>query len=495
MSFVKKIKKKSGTYLCEVEGYRDENGKVKHRFIRSLGKLDEEGNSIPRMKIEHVQAERVRLHGPVHALCRVTEDIGLEDILEAYTPEILTLIYSHILRPESLNNITRVLNWLDTEEMGLRLPVSRKRFEKAMDYLTHHIQNIERELYPVIEERCAAATLFYDLTDIYFYGTSVWMARAGYNSHHTSLPQIGIGLAVESDHGIPLFHHLFDGNVFDAKTFPIIIQRLQEWEREKCTLIFDRGIATKATIKTAINHGFSVIACLALRGKIKQIARETAATLDSRHMVQLSSVFILAREVRHTLWGMPVRLIVCVNEPLQQEIRQRRYRELTGAVKRLEEGLPCKRGCEKYLKEEGGSYSIDHDVLHQKEQYDGVYVIITTTDIPREKVIQKYFERDRIEKAFRMLKNSVSIRPVRHWLMGKVKAHIFICYLAYLHLSWMEMLLKEKEITMSARKALQTLESIYRIKLTDTHTGMSTMRTVPLTTEQEKIYEALNLLS
>jgi hypothetical protein len=495
MSFVKKIKKKSGTYLCEVEGYRDENGKVRHRFIRSLGKLDEEGNRIPRMKIEHIQAERVRLHGPVHALCRVTEDIGLEDILEEYAPEVLTLIYSHILRPEGLNNMKRVLDWIDTEEMGLHLPVSRKRFENAMDYLAKHIQDIERELYTVIGERCAATTLFYDLTDIYFYGKSVWMARSGYNSHHTSLPQVGIGLAVESDHGIPLFHHLFSGNVFDARTFPVIIQRLQECGREGCTLIFDRGIATKATIKTAMNHGFSVIACLALRGKIKQIARETAVMLDSRDMVRLSSIFILAREVRHTLWGMPVRLMVCINEPLQQEIRQRRYRELALAIERLEQGLPCKKGCEKYLKEEKGSYSIDHDVLHQKEQYDGVYVIITTTDLPREKVIQKYFERDRIEKAFRVLKQSISLRPVRHWLMGRVKAHVFICYLAYLHLSWMEMLLKEKGIKMSARKALQNLESIYRVKLTDTHTGMSTMRTVPLTKEQEKVYEALNLLS
>jgi len=233
----------------------------------------------------------------------------------------------------------------------------------------------------------------------------------------------------------------------------------------------------------------------ALRGKIKQIARETALVLDSRDLVRLSSVFILAREVRQTLWGLPVRLIVCINEPLQQEIRQRRYRELTLALERLEQGLPCKKRCEKYLKEEEGSYSIDHEVLKQKEQYDGVYVIITTTDLPREKVIQKYFEWDRIEKAFRVLKQSVSIRPVRHWLMGRVKAHIFICYLAYLHLSWMEMLLKEKGIKMSVRKALQNLESIYRVKLTDTHTGMSTMRTVPLTKEQEKVYEALNLLS
>jgi hypothetical protein len=54
------------------------------------------------------------------------------------------------------------------------------------------------------------------------------------------------------------------------------------------------------------------------RGKIKQIARETALVFDSRDLVQLSSMFILAREVRQTLWGLLMRLMVCVNEPLQQ---------------------------------------------------------------------------------------------------------------------------------------------------------------------------------
>jgi hypothetical protein len=52
--------------------------------------------------------------------------------------------------------------------MGLCLPVSRKRFEKAVDYLAQNIQDIGRELYPVIKERCAATAFFYDLTDICF---------------------------------------------------------------------------------------------------------------------------------------------------------------------------------------------------------------------------------------------------------------------------------------------------------------------------------------
>jgi transposase len=122
-------------------------------------------------------------------------------------------------------------------------------------------------------------------------------------------------------------------------------------------------------------------------------------------------------------------------------------------------------------------------------------MIVTTTDLPREKVIQRYFERDRIEKAFRVLKHRVSIRPVRHWFIRRMGAYIFICYLPYAHLSWMEMLLKEKGLDMNTRKALQKLESIYRVTFTDTHTGMSTMHTGPFTKEQKKLYKALDLLS
>ncbi|MGC1119617.1 MAG: hypothetical protein WBA22_00865, partial [Candidatus Methanofastidiosia archaeon] len=73
MSFRKKIKTKSGTYVIEVQGYRDKEGKVKHRYIRYLGKLDEEGNLIPHMKIENTQVKKVTLSGPVHALNEISE--------------------------------------------------------------------------------------------------------------------------------------------------------------------------------------------------------------------------------------------------------------------------------------------------------------------------------------------------------------------------------------------------------------------------------------
>jgi transposase len=493
MTFIKKIKTKSGAYAIEVKGYRDEDGKVKHKYVRYLGKLDEKGNVIPSMRIENTDVETVKLHGPVQVLHRMAGDMGLEFILGDYSPEILTLVYSHILRPESLNNLKRVINWINTDEIGLELPVSRKRFESAMDSLEKRIQHIERNLYERICKQCDCSTLLYDVTGVYFYGKEVKQAKRG---HGSNLPQIGIGLAVESQYGIPLFHMLFDGNVFDAKTFPVILGRLKEFKRETCTLIYDRGIASKKNVADAVANGFSVIACIPLRGNsLKQLALKEVKAMTPKDTCKLSSVFIHARELHREWGGIPVRLIVCMNTPLRHQIQQNRYYELEEAVEKLKRGADIKKGLKKYMKEVEGTPQIDYDVVEEHERFDGVYIVITTTDLPKVKVVQKYFERDIIEKSFQFLKSTLSVQPVRHWLWRRVKAHIFICYLAYLHLSWMKMLLEKNGISLGPVKALEQLETIYTVRLTDKKTHLSTTRTVPLTEEQEKIYRALNLLS
>jgi len=492
--FKKKIKLKSGTYLIEVHGYRDENGKVKHKFLRYLGKLDENGNLIPRMKIENIELERVKLHGPVRALHSITEDIGLEDILGKYAPEILTLVYSHLLRPESLNNIKRAIRWIDTEEIGLNLPVSRKRLEKAMDTLEPEIQRIERSLYEKIKSACDIDTIFYDITDIYFIGKKMIMAKRG---HGSNLPQIGIGLAAEAQYGIPLFHHTFDGNVYDSKTFPVILARLQEIKRENCTLIYDRGVSSKKkNVADAVESGFSVIACVPIKGKkLKQAALSEVHNMTPKDACKLPSGFVHAREIKGEWEGIPVRMIICQNKLLKHQIQQNRYYELEEAVEKSKKGVKIKDGLKKYIKKVDGAPGIDYEAVAESEKFDGVYVMVTNTDFPIHMVIKKYFEKDLIEKSFYSLKSLISIQPVRHWLLRRVKAHIFICYLAYLHLSWMKMLLRKNDISKSPVKALEQLENIYTVTLTDKKTHVSTTRTVPLTKEQEAIYKALNLLS
>jgi transposase len=445
------------------------------------------------MRIENTEVENVKLYGPVHALHKVTQDTGLGFIIGEYAPEVLSLVYSHILRPESLNNIGRALKWISTDEIGLELPVSRKRLESAMDDLAKRTHYIERELYPKISDVCDLGSLFYDISGIYFYGKNVKVAKRGHGSNR---PQIGIGLAVEAQYGIPLFHHVFDGNVFDAKTFPVILGRFTECAREKCILVFDRGVATKKNVRGALSSGFSVIACIPLKGKgLKEIASKEMRAVTPKDACKLSSVFIHAREITGQWADIPVRMIICLNRPLREQIQQNRYYELEEALEKLGRNARIKDGLKKYIKKVDGISEVDYDAVEESEKFDGVYIIITNTDVPKETVVKKYFDKDIIEKSFQSLKSTLSIQPVRHWLWRRVRAHIFICYLAYLHLSWMKMLFEKSNISLSPVKALEQLETIYNVKLTDTKTGMSTTKTVPLTEEQERIYRALNLLS
>ena len=284
--------------------------------------------------------------------------------------------------------------------------------------------------------------------------------------------------------------------MYDAKTFPVILGRLREFAQKKCTLIFDRGVSSRKNVSDAVGAGFSVIACIPLKGKeLKQTALNQVQKMTPENICELSSVFVHASEIKREWGGIQCRMIVCLNKPLRQQIQQNRYYELKEALKKLKKGVKIKKGLKKYIKEVNGEPQIDYKTVEESEKYDGLYIVITNTDYPKEKVIKKYFDKDIIEKSFQSLKSTLSIQPVRHWLWRRVKAHIFICYLAYLHLSWMGMLLEKSGISLSPVKALEQLETIYTVKLTDKKTEMSTTRTVPLTKEQEAIYKALNLLS
>ena len=110
-------------------------------------------------------------------------------------------------------------------------------------------------------------------------------------------------------------------------------------------------------------------------------------------------------------------------------------------------------------------------------------------DLQKE-VVKIYFGKDLVEKAFRTLKGITQIRPVRHWLEERVKAHIFICYLSYLLLSLLQLKLKKTEF--NAINALEELDTMYKVHIKDPKTKNTFTKTVALTKKQEDILKAVN---
>ena len=104
-------------------------------------------------------------------------------------------------------------------------------------------------------------------------------------------------------------------------------------------------------------------------------------------------------------------------------------------------------------------------------------------------MVQLYFDKDVVEKAFRTLKGVTNLRPIRHWLYNRVTGHVFVCYLSCVLLSILKLKLKKLEI--SPTQALEDLQSMYRVCLYDKKKKNRFYRTVTLSKHQEDILKAI----
>ena len=170
-------------------------------------------------------------------------------------------------------------------------------------------------------------------------------------------------------------------------------------------------------------------------------------------------------------------------------LKEIRYDEIEEALCRQKRKLKIKDCIKKFL---NGS-SINKETLAKAESTDGLYALFSTNSSLTDKEIVKiYFEKDKIEKAFKCLKGMIGMRPVRHWLSDRVKAHVFICYLSYALLALLEWKLKTANIEMSASSSLELLENLYRVKIMDPKTGNMFLKHSVMSKEQEKIFKAVN---
>jgi hypothetical protein len=491
MSFIRKIKKGNTIYLAEVENKRVGN-KIVQKHIRYVGKEVDE-RPLLTGSVERSSIDKVTVFGPLLVLHEIAQQIDLGNILGEYGQYLLSLAYAHCVSPDSLNGIvewyrkTEIANLLDIPE------VSYKKLVEAIDSLEGlNGEDIQERIFRRLKEvlKLSPSGYLYDITDIYFYGVCCALAKKGYNAEGRNRPQIQIGLAVTQGEGIPIYHKVFEGNIFDAKTLPDILLQLRRHEIQHTWIVWDRGVSTWLNIREAKSMGFEVLCGLALKGGLKTLADGVLAEgiVSMKSRVRLQSTTCYVKKLRYEIEGTRGYVVVCVNEKERQATRERRYDEIDEALKRLEEKKPIKNGLRKYLR----GTRINHAALQAAEKYDGVSVIFSSRNLSAEEMVRGYFEKDRLEKSFRCMKGLLEMDKVRFWLASRVRGHIFVCYLAYLLLSALEYRLKGTGI--SAVNALEALESMYKVYITDPKSRNKFVKTVTLSKKQEEIIRLVNPL-
>jgi len=493
MSFIRKIKKGDQIYLAEVEN-RWVDGKCVQKHIRYIGK-EADGKTLLSSSASNIEIESVKLYGPLLVLHSLAQEIGLSKLLGDYGDEILSLVYAHCL---DYKGISRMQTWFERTDLNMMLNIeglTEKRLLNALDALEQQdSEQLQKSLFNAVQNvyHFKVSGVLYDVTNTYLYGKQCPLGKLGHDKEGVKgRPLIQIGLGVTEDHGIPLFHKVFDGNVHDARTLHDLISCFHHYRvRSGLVVYFDRGLTAANNIRDIRKLGWNVICGLPLKVKLKDTLRPLIAEhkfIDLANRISLNKTIFYARVSGHEVGGIPGILVVCFNEAQRRLLRESRYDEILNAQQLLKKNKTIKPGLEKYFNKKG---TLINQKLAEAEEFDGFSCIFSTKRLSKEKIVHAYFDKDLVEKAFRTLKGVTHLQPIRHWLYNRTTSHVFICYLSYLLLALLKYRLRK--LSLSPEEALRELDSMYKVYMKDSKKGFQLSRVVTLTKQQQTILRTLN---
>ncbi len=451
------------------EGWRDGN-KVLKRTLANLTDWSEARIEALRrvLKNEPVVGpqqvfviERSLPQGHVQAVLQAIKRIGLDLVIAAKRSRardlVLAMIVERLIHPCSKLATTRLWHSSTLAEELALTDASEDDLYEAMDWLLERQARIEYKL--AAQHLSDGAQVLYDVTSSYYEGHTCPLMQFGHDRDgKRGLPIVVYGVLTDAQ-GRPIALQAYAGNTGDPRTVPDQVEKLrQRFTLRQVVLVGDRGMLTQTQIDKLKQYpGLGWISALR-SAAIRQLVEGGALQLslfDERNLAEISSPEFPGE-----------RLIACHN-PLLAEERQRKREELLRATEKQLERIVrqvarrtktalsaaeigkkvgrvvnrFKMGKHFELTIKDGMFQYarrPHDI-EREAQLDGIYVIRTSeprSHLSAEDTVRGYKNLAQVERAFRCLKGiDLLVRPIRHRDEQRVKAHLFLCLLAY-YVEW-----------------------------------------------------------
>jgi transposase len=303
--------------------------------------------------------------------------------------------------------------------------------------------------------------VFYDVTTLYFETDNEdELRKTGFSKEgkHQN-PQIVLGLLVSID-GYPLDYGIFEGNKFEGHTIlPVIEVFKAKYKLNKLVIIADSGLLSSENINQLQEKGYEYILGARIKNE-KLFVQEKIKRLKFGN----GESKIIEKDKQ-------TRIIISYSDSRAKKDkanREKGIRKLETRIKsgRLTKSYINKRGYNKYLRLEGETrVTIDKNAIEADCKWDGLKGYLTNTKLPKELIIENYGHLWQIEKAFRISKTDLKIRPIYHRLKRRIEAHICISFAANKVYKELERLLKNKNSLLSPEKAIDIARTIYSINI------------------------------
>jgi transposase len=456
------------------ESFR-ENGKVKTRTLANLSRwpehkrdrLDRALRGLPPADwdlSEAFEITRSLPHGHVAAVAGSAEKLGIAELIDP-TPSrnrdlVCAMLIATVIEPGSKLAIARGLRaQTATSSLGVVLGVAgcdEDDLYEAMDWALERKDGIETQL---AARHLANGTLvLYDVSSAALEGHTCPLGAIGHARDGVKgRLQIVYGLLC-SPTGVPVAIEVFDGNTADPKTLTAQIDKLKtRFELTNIALVGDRGMLTSARIRDELRPAHLDWISALRAPQIKTLVEDGALQLS---LFDEQNLF----EITHP--DYPGERLVCCHNPALADERARKRAELLAATENQLQAIaeatrrqrrPL-RGTDKiglrvgkvrnkfkmakhfdlHITDEAFSFTRNQDSIAAEAALDGIYVLRTSLPdnaLGRDDVVLRYKDLADVERFFRTLNSELDVRPIRHRLADRVRAHMFLRMLSY-YISW-----------------------------------------------------------
>jgi len=452
-----------------------ENGKVKHLTLGNLSDLPDDLIEVIRRRLvgeplpaeqDDFQVVRSLPHGHVAAVLGTLKKIGLDRLISSTVCReaqvVMAMIVSRIISPGSkLANLTSLQPETAEHSLADELQlqdIQTPEMYEALDWLLKRQTRIENKLAK--KHLADGILVLYDVSSSYYTGRQSELIKMGYSRDgKPGEPQIVYGLLCAPD-GCPVAIEVFSGNTADPTTFTVQVNKIRKrFGIQRVVLVGDRGMITSKRIDEDLREVEGLEWITALRNtSIKKLVQQQTIQLslfDERDLAEVTSCEYPDE-----------RLIVCRNPLLADERARKRKELLKAAEKKLEAvvkavsrqkrplrgkdqiGLRVGRDLKNTKMKKHFALTIQDDSFYyqrldaqiaEEAALDGLYVVRTSLPkeaLSAEQTVSAYKDLSQVEWAFRSMKSvDLKVRPIYHWKDDRIRAHVFLCMLAY-YVEW-----------------------------------------------------------
>jgi len=449
------------------ESYRDK-GKVKSRTLANLSKLPPGTIEMLRRALsgeqlvapsEAFEVIASRHHGHVQAVLLAMRRLGFAELIASRASRardvVVAMVAARLLEPDSKLATTRWWHITSLPDILGVADADENALYDALDWLLERQERIERKL--ATRHLANDALALYDLSSSYFEGATCPLAAFGHNRDgKKGKLQVNYGVLTNS-HGLPVAVSVFEGSTGDPTTLVSQLGKVRDqFGLKRFVLVGDRGMITQKQVDVLRDiDGVDWIAALR-PGAINTLMDSGALQMDlfdERNLFELTHPDFPGE-----------RLVACRNPELAKRRAEKRKSLLDATARELHKvrlmverarlhgqdaiGVRIGKVVNKYkvakhftldIGAHHFDFDIDQDKVAAEAALDGIYIVRTSLSAERmnaDDTVRSYKLLSQVERAFRALKSlDINVRPIRHRLETRVRAHIFLCMLAY-YVQW-----------------------------------------------------------